>query len=52
MEKDRGKGGRLNGRPKYLYLLLIEGGIFPSPWISGEELDGLTAPDMGSFNYL
>jgi hypothetical protein len=52
VEKDREKGGGLNGCPEYLHLSFIQGRIFPSAGVSGEELDGLTAPYTGSFNYL
>jgi hypothetical protein len=50
VEKDREKGGGLNGCPEYLHLSFIQGRIFPSAGVSGEELDGLAAPGMGSFN--
>jgi len=51
--KENGKEVRgLNGGSECFHLLLIQGRIFPSPWVSGEELDGLAAPGMGSFNHL
>jgi len=52
VEKNREKGRRLDGGPECFDILLIERGIFPSSWVSGEELNGLTAPDIGSFNHL
>ena len=51
VKKNREKGRRLDGWPECFDILLIKWGIFPSPRVSGEELDGFTAPDMGSFNY-
>ena len=51
MEKNRKKGRGSNGGPELFHLLLIQKGIIPSPWVSGEELYGLAAPRMGSFGH-
>jgi hypothetical protein len=52
MEKDGEQGRGVNGCSEYSYLFFIQGRIFPSSGVSGEELDGLTAPHKGSFNHL
>jgi hypothetical protein len=52
MEKDREQGRRSNGGPKLFHLFFVQRRIIPSPWVSGEKLDGFAAPGMGSFNHL
>jgi len=50
MEKDRGEMGGLDGGSKRFHFLFIQRRIIPSPWVSGEELDGLAASRLSPFD--
>jgi hypothetical protein len=50
VKKDREEGGGPNRGPEFFDLFFIERRIFPPPWVSGEELYGLAAPEQGSFD--
>ena len=50
MKKDGGEIRGLDGGSKRFHLLFIQRRIFPSPRVSGEELDGLAAPRLSPFD--
>jgi hypothetical protein len=52
MEKEGKESIRFHQRPKMANLVLIEGYVFPPPWVPGEELDGLATSDLSSFCHL
>jgi hypothetical protein len=52
MKKDRKKRRGSEGESEFSNLLLIQRRIFPSPWVSGEKLDGFATPSIGPFNQL
>jgi len=52
VKNDREEAGGSNRGPEFFDIFFIERRIFPPPRVSGEELYGLAAPDLGSLNYL